>query len=46
SAIYAALHVEGIQRVELKSPLKDIVLDQTQAGYCTEQLITFGGYDA
>ncbi|MBC8954838.1 baseplate J/gp47 family protein [Xenorhabdus sp. PB62.4] len=45
SAIYAALHVEGIQRVELKAPLKDVVLDKTQASYCTKTTLTMGGSD-
>ncbi|MDI4516702.1 baseplate assembly protein, partial [Escherichia coli] len=31
SAIYAALHVEGVQRVELASPQADIVLSKSQA---------------
>ncbi len=31
SAIYAALHVQGVQRVELIKPLTDMVLDKTQA---------------
>lgn len=45
SAIYAALHVEGVQRVELSSPTEDIVLDKTQASYCTEYNVTNGGAD-
>ncbi|EPN9542088.1 baseplate assembly protein [Cronobacter malonaticus] len=45
SAIYAALHVEGVQRVELISPSSDIVLGQHQASYCTEYVITAGGTD-
>lgn len=43
SAIYAALHVEGVQRVELTSPLEDVVLDKTQAASCTEWSVTNGG---
>lgn len=35
SGIYSALHIEGVQRVELLSPTKDIVLNSSQAGYCT-----------
>lgn len=42
SAIYAALHVEGVQRVELTSPLEDVVLDKTQAASCTEWSVTNG----
>lgn len=45
SAIYAALHVEGVQRVELINPVSDIVLDQYQASFCTEYAITAGGTD-
>lgn len=45
SAIYAALHVEGVQRVELAQPLVDMVLDDTQASNCTGYTITVGGYD-
>lgn len=45
SAIYAALHVEGVQRVELASPLADVVLDKTQAASCTEWSVTNGGTD-
>lgn len=35
SGIYAALHIEGVQRVELIQPTRDIVLDKHQAGYCS-----------
>ncbi|EAT7749593.1 baseplate assembly protein [Salmonella enterica] len=45
SAIYAALHVEGVQRVELAQPVSDIVLSDYQASHCTEYTITVGGYD-
>jgi phage-related baseplate assembly protein len=45
SAIYAALHVEGVQRVELQSPLADIVLDKTQASLCTAYSLSVGGSD-
>ncbi|PIJ46389.1 baseplate assembly protein [Tatumella sp. OPLPL6] len=45
SAIYAALHVEGVQRVELASPLADVVLDKTQAASCTSWTVTSGGTD-
>lgn len=45
SAIYAALHVEGVQRVELASPQADIVLTKSQASNCTEYKITIGGSD-
>ncbi|MBP2844069.1 baseplate assembly protein [Dickeya oryzae] len=45
SALYAALHVEGVQRVELDSPPMDVVLDDTQAAYCTGYQVTIGGND-
>lgn len=45
SAIYAALHVEGVQRVELAAPLADIVLNSTQASFCTEYRVVTGGSD-
>ncbi|QMM53131.1 baseplate assembly protein [Enterobacter sp. RHB15-C17] len=45
SAIYAALHVEGVQRVELAASVADIVLDDTQASYCTAYSVTVGGND-
>ncbi|HBR1254773.1 TPA: baseplate assembly protein [Klebsiella pneumoniae] len=45
SAIYAALHTQGVQRVELAAPLNDVVLDKTQAAYCTGYTITIGGSD-
>ncbi|WP_438500821.1 baseplate assembly protein, partial [Pantoea ananatis] len=43
SALYAALHVEGVQRVELAQPVADVVLDKTQAAFCTGYQITVGG---
>ncbi|EOZ9794939.1 TPA: baseplate assembly protein [Escherichia coli] len=45
SAICAALHVEGVQRVELASPLADVVLNKTQAASCTQWSVTNGGTD-
>ena len=45
SAIFAALHVEGVQRVELASPLADVVLNKTQAASCTQWSVTNGGTD-
>ncbi|RAH37526.1 baseplate J/gp47 family protein [Halomonas sp. SL1] len=46
SAIHAALHVEGVQRVELAAPAADVVLDDTQAAHCTGTTVTIGGSDA
>ncbi|HFW3714508.1 TPA: baseplate J/gp47 family protein [Salmonella enterica subsp. enterica serovar 6,7:y:-] len=43
SAIYAACHVEGVQRVELKSPATNQQLNKTQASFCTAINITIGG---
>lgn len=45
SAIYAALHVEGVQRVELNAPQSDLVLEKNQASYCTAWNISTGGTD-
>ncbi|MBK4725075.1 baseplate assembly protein [Pantoea agglomerans] len=45
SALFAALHVEGVQRVELAQPAQDVVLDKTQAGWCTGRAISVGGSD-
>lgn len=45
SALYAALHVEGVQRVELASPAVDVILDKTQAAHCTGTSVTVGGSD-
>ncbi|MQT34869.1 baseplate assembly protein [Pseudomonas helleri] len=45
SALYAALHVEGVQRVELVHPVMDIVLNKEQAGFCTGYTLTVGGSD-
>lgn len=45
SAIYAALHVEGVQRVELTAPADDIVLTDAQASYCSGYRLGVGGAD-
>ncbi|MCA5919224.1 baseplate assembly protein [Pectobacterium brasiliense] len=45
SAIFAALHVEGVQRVDLVSPAADIVLDKSQASYCANWTLNSGGSD-
>ncbi|MBN3083334.1 baseplate assembly protein [Pectobacterium polaris] len=45
SAIYAALHVEGVQRVELTKPADDIVLTDAQASYCSGYRLAVGGAD-
>lgn len=45
SAIYAALHAEGVQRVELLQPNADILISDEQASFCTNYEITLGGTD-
>lgn len=45
SAIYGALHVEGVQRVELTAPAADVVLDKSKAAYCTAATVIIGGTD-
>lgn len=43
SAITAALHVEGVEKLVLAEPVTDIPLDLTQASYCTGVEIINGG---
>jgi len=43
SAIFAALHVDGVQKVTLTSPSADITCDHTQAPFCTAINLTYGG---
>ena len=43
SAIYAALHVDGISRVELVTPTTDIVIDKFHHGYCISKNVIIGG---
>ena len=43
SAIFAALHVDGIERVEIISPTADLVMDNYHHPYCTTKSITVGG---
>jgi len=45
SGLFAALHAEGVQRVEISSPAADVVVDRTQATYCTAVTLTHGGND-
>lgn len=45
SAIMAALHVQGVQRVELLEPASDIVIADTQAARCESFAIEIGGTD-
>jgi phage-related baseplate assembly protein len=41
----AALTVEGVEHVDIIKPAADIVLDKTQAGYCTGFTINPGRAD-
>lgn len=43
SGVFAALHCEGVQNVVLDAPAADIVMDRTQAGYCTAITVTHAG---
>lgn len=45
SALHAALHVEGVQRVELTQPVGDLVLGGTEAAHCTGISVVIGGSD-
>lgn len=45
SALFAALHVEGVQRVELLQPSVDVVLTSSQAAHCTAIDVSAGGFD-
>lgn len=45
SGLYSVLHSPGVQRVELTAPVADIVVDRTQAAYCTGITIISGGVD-
>jgi len=46
SGLYAALHVDGVQRVQLTQPTADIVVTPEEAAYCTAINVTVGGRDA
>jgi len=43
SAIFAALHVDGVQKVTLTAPAANIVCNHTQAPFCTAINLTYGG---
>ncbi|MBJ9373709.1 baseplate J/gp47 family protein [Acinetobacter sp. TGL-Y2] len=45
SAVYAALHIDGVSRVELTSPTADVVLTAAQASYCTNISVVIGGVE-
>lgn len=48
SGLYAALHVAGIQKVELMEPLEDIEISSSEAAYCDPNDIdlAYGGIGA
>lgn len=43
SAIFAALHIDGVQKVDLIEPPDDITLTECQASDCTEIDISYAG---
>lgn len=43
SSHIAALNAEGVSHIQLISPAADVVLDRTQAAYCTGITLTHGG---
>ena len=45
SGLHAALHVEGVQNVQLTQPPADIVISRTQAPFCTKIDVTYAGVD-
>jgi phage-related baseplate assembly protein len=45
SAIIAAIHVAGVQRVELASPDEDQVMTMLQAGWCSGVDLSYAGVD-
>ncbi|USU08901.1 baseplate J/gp47 family protein [Sphingomonadaceae bacterium OTU29MARTA1] len=44
SGLYAAMTVEGVQRVEIMAPVADVVCDLTEAAICTAIDLSHGGY--
>lgn len=45
SALYSALHIAGVSRVELISPKADIVINDQQAAFCTSINVSIGGVE-
>lgn len=45
SGLIAAIHVPGMQRVELSQPAANVVVTRTQAAWCTGVTLGFGGLD-
>jgi len=42
SGLYAALHQEGVQRVELHAPTEDIVVENVEAAWCSDMTLAVG----
>ncbi len=45
SGLHAALHLAGVQKVTLVSPVADLVIDGSEAAYCSSVSVTVGGRD-
>jgi len=45
SGLYAALHQAGVHNVNLISPAADLIMNNTQAAYCSGVTVTVGGVD-
>lgn len=43
SGIFGALHIDGVVNVTIASPAADIVIDRTQASWCTGITVTHAG---
>lgn len=43
SGLYAALHQPGVQNVQLHSPVADIVVNSSEAAFCTDVNVVEGG---
>lgn len=43
SALYAALHIEGVSRVVITAPANDIPITQYQHSHCINKNVTIGG---
>lgn len=45
SALYSVLHISGVEHVEITQPAQDVILDQSQAGHCTNINIQLRAYE-
>ncbi|SMG62721.1 baseplate assembly protein J, partial [methanotrophic bacterial endosymbiont of Bathymodiolus sp.] len=45
SGLYSALHQEGVQRVVLRKPVADLVVQPDRAAWCDSLLVRIGGRD-